>query len=144
MPERFSIVKKGYNPVEVDERLSALEEEVRAYREKDDAIRNAIVNAQIAADSIIQNAKNQGRTIRENTAKQLQDVSSSIVTQKRMLADFARDYNEMVSKYLTVTKNEDFKMISKKIDALEEYLKIYSEEVTEDLEIEKKGAGKKK
>jgi len=136
MSERFVLVKRGYDTEAVERYIATLEAQIDSYREKDKAINNAIVSAQQAADSIVVNAKNQGRTIRENTIKQLTDIALSIGTQKQLLEDFQNEYNTIVSKYLKLTDNEDFKAISAKIDALESYLADFSDEVTEDLEIE--------
>ncbi|MCL2752564.1 MAG: DivIVA domain-containing protein [Defluviitaleaceae bacterium] len=136
MSERFVLVKRGYDTEAVDYYVTALETQIDNYREKDRAINNAIVSAQQAADSIILNAKNQGRIIRENTVKQLTDIALSVGTQKQLLEDFVNEYNNVVSKYLKLTDNEDFKVIAEKINALESYLSDFSDEVVEDLEIE--------
>jgi len=136
MSERFVLVKRGYDTEAVERYVASLESQIDGYREKDRAINNAIVSAQQAADSIITNAKNQGRIIRENSVKQLTDIALSINTQKQLLEDFVNEYNSVVSKYLKLTDNEDFKAIAAKINALENYLADFSDEITEDLEIE--------
>ncbi|MDR2167264.1 MAG: DivIVA domain-containing protein [Clostridiales bacterium] len=138
MAERFELVKKGYEPDAVDRYIAALEAQVASYRGKDKAITNAIISAQQAADTIITNAKSQARLIRENTAKQLGDITLSLNTQRSMLSDFASEYGMVVSKYLRVVDNSDFMGITEKIDALESYLSDFSDEVAEDLEIEKR------
>ena len=138
MSGKFAYVKKGYDPIAVDSYIMALEVEVKTHRENDEIIRNAIVSAQQAADGIIQNAKNQGRHIREKTAKQLEDVAFSVSQQRRMLADFARDYGNIVTKYLKITEDVDFQAVNAKIDALENYLKGFSDEIHEDLEAERR------
>ena len=137
MSEKFELVKKGYDPKEVDVYIRALEVELRSYKDRDEVIRNAIVSAQQAADNIIQNAKNQARHMRENTAKQLEDISISIAAQRQMLSAFVREYEVLVSKYLKPIDNADFAAIYSKIDSLESYLKGFSEEVAEDIEIAK-------
>ena len=140
MSERFVLVKRGYDTNAVDRYIAALEAQVDGYREKDKAINNAIISAQQAADGIILNAKQQGRVIRENTIKQLADITLSVGTQKQLLEDFASEYNYVASKYLKLTDNEDFKAIADKISALENYLADFSDEVVEDLEIESRTA----
>jgi DivIVA domain-containing protein len=138
MSERFNIVKRGYDPAEVDQYISSLQARIREYEEKDKAINNALVSAQQAADGIIVNAKNQGRVIKENTAKQLNDIAMSISTQRQMLADFANAYFSVVSRYLKPMDNAEFKAINEKINALESYLTDFSDEISEDLEIGKR------
>lgn len=134
----FNHVKKGYSPAEVEDYIRRLETELKVYKDKDATIHQAIISAQVAADNIVRNAKNQGRVIRENIAKQLDDVSLSIAAQKQMLANFVEDYNLMISKYLKVVDNEDFKNISEKVDSMAAYLQNFREEIDEDLEMEKK------
>ena len=138
MSQRFELVKRGYDPDAVDRLVQSLEKQVEAYRNKDQAINNAIVSAQQAADDIIANAKNQARLIRENTSKQLADIALSLGTQRRMLSDFATEYSMVVSKYLKAVDNVDFVRITEKIDALDSYLSDFADEVSEDLEIEKR------
>ena len=139
MSGRFTHVKKGgYDPAEVEHYVGELEKQLKYYRDRDATINQAIISAQAAADNIVQNAKNQGRTIREHVAKQLEDVSLSISSQKQMLSSFARDYNTVISKYLRVIDDEDFKDINEKIDSMEAFLRDFSQEVHEDLQIERR------
>jgi len=138
MSQRFELVKRGYDPEPVDRYIQSLETQIAQYRAKDKAINSAIISAQEHADTIIANSKKQGRLIRENTAKQLQDIFESIDTQRGLMADFAAEYDTIVSKYLKAVDNEDFKALSTKIDRLENYLENFVDEISEDLEIEKR------
>jgi len=138
MPDRFNLVKRGYDPVAVDQYIDKLEIELRGHRDKGSIINHAIVSAQQAADNIILNAKSQGHYIRESTAKQLEDITLSIAGQRQLLNEFVREYNSVVSKYLTPMDNQDFKTASAKIDALEAFLHSFSEEVDEDLQVVKR------
>jgi len=138
MSQRFELVKRGYDPETVDKYVQSLEVQIAQYRAKDKAINNAIVSAQEHADTIILNSKKQGRLIRENTAKQLQDIFESINEQRRFLADFSNDYEKMVATYLKALDNEDFRSLNAKIDRLEAYLGNFVDEVSEDLEIERR------
>jgi len=136
MAGRFELVKKGYCPDAVDRYVQSLEAQVAGYRDKDKAITGAIISAQHAADNIVTNAKVQARIVRENTSKQLADISLSLNTQRRMLSDFASEYGVVVSKYLKAVDNADFIGITEKIDSLETYLADFADEVAEDLEVE--------
>jgi len=139
MSGRFNHVRKGgYDPAEVEHYIRELEAQLSYYKDRDATINQAIISAQAAADGIVQNAKNQGRTIRENVAKQLEDVSLSISSQKQMMANFVQDYNAVISKYLRVIDDEDFREINDKIDSMEAYLRDFSQEVHEDLQIERR------
>ena len=123
---------------QVDEYIATLQAEVESYKEKDAAINDAIVSAQQAANDIVLNAKNQGRAIKENTAKQLADIALSAATQRQMLNDFATEYEALATKYLKATSAADFKAVLNKIDGLEKYLANFSDEISEDLALGKK------
>jgi len=139
MSGRFNYVRKGgYDPAEVEHYISELENQLKFYKDKDATINQAIISAQSAAESIVQNAKNQGRAIRESVAKQLEDVSLSISSQKAMLSNFISDYNAVLAKYLRVIEDEDFREMANKIDTIEAFLRDFSQEVHEDLQIEKR------
>jgi len=138
MSGRFNIVKKGYDPTEVEYHIASLEAQLKTYREKDAIINQAIISAQAAADSIVINAKNQGRTIREDIAKQLEDVSLSVTTTRLLMNNFISEYNTIVSKYLKVIDNDDFKSISEKVDSMEAYLKDFTQEVNEDMQMQER------
>jgi len=138
MSGRFNLVKKGYDTEAVDRYISTLESQLDMYREKEKAINNAIVNAQRAADDIVFNAKKQSRVIRENASKQMMDISLSANKQRNLLTGFASEYSMVAAKYLKVVDNSDFDELSKKIDDLEEYLTTFSEELSEDLEADRR------
>lgn len=122
MPNRFAYIKRGYDPDEVDAKIDSLEDIIKGYRDKDAAIKNAILSAQIAADNIIQNAKNQAAEIRTAAVEQIKDIQLSVVTQKDMLAQFQNEYNILAKKYLKDVNEEDIKVVAGKIDALEKHL----------------------
>jgi len=136
MPNKFNYVKKGYDPQAVDSYIDIADAELKGYKEKSEIINQAIVSAQQAADDIIKNAKNQGRVMRRNIAKQLEDISVSLEGQKQWMEDFKQEYNLMISKYLHAFNNNDFKAIDNKINALEKYLRSFSDEVNDDIKIE--------
>jgi len=138
MPDKFIYVKKGYDPQAVDRYIDALEMELKTHRDKNATINHAIVSAQQAADTIIKNAKNQGRAMRASTAKQLEDLTLALASKKQWVADFVDEYNTVVAKYLRATESDDFRAINEKIDGLDNFLRSFSEEINEDLEIENK------
>lgn len=128
MPNRFSIEKRGgYNTDEVDERIDELEAIIRSYKDKDTAIKNAILSAQVAADSIIRNAKNRSFEMKEGSVKRVQDIINSVSEQKKIVQEFQEEYTRQVSKYLHDINERDIAAITRKIEALEEYLTKFSE-----------------
>jgi len=120
--DKFSIVKKGYDIAEVDEYINMLEGVVKSYKDKDAAIKNALISAQLAADNIIQNAKNRSVEMKESSVKQLHDILNSLEQQKDMLADFQQEYEAQIQKYLHQIVPADMKAIGSKIDSLETFI----------------------
>ncbi|MDR2899480.1 MAG: DivIVA domain-containing protein [Clostridiales bacterium] len=123
MPAFFQTVKNGYNPDEVDRHLNNLESVINSYKEKDAAISNAIVNAQIAADNIIKNAELAAADIRKNAVAQLEKIEDSLENQRKLVDEFKEDYNLILSKYLTKVNNTDIAELKTKIDTLDKFLK---------------------
>lgn len=122
MQNNFSIVKKGYNTIEVDEYIEELEKVIRSYKEKDKAIKNAIINAQVAADNIVKNAELEAASIKHNAVAHLANIQNSLVQQKVMLKEFQADYNTLISKYVIDFNDAEYLQTYTKINELEEYL----------------------
>lgn len=118
----FNIVKNGYHTDEVDTHISILERTLAEYREKDAAIANTMINAQIAADNIIKNADLAARSIRQEAIDHLDKISTSLDKQRRLIARFERDYSELVEKYLIKVDGNDFNQILEKVEELDNYL----------------------
>ena len=127
MADKFNIVKKGYDIAEVDEYVNTLEEIVKSYKEKDSAIKNALISAQLAADNIVQNAKNRSVEMKDSSVKQLYDILSSLDRQKEMLDVFQKEYEVQIQKYLKQIIPEDIQAIRSKIDALEGFISKFTQ-----------------
>ena len=136
MPTSFSYVKKGYNPVEVDNYIETLENVVKSYKEKDSAIKNAIINAQIAADNIIRDAERKSNDMSVQAIKKVDLIRTSISTQRSLVKSFQDDYNALVGKYVSNFEQKDVLPVYASISELEEYLTSltsdFSEEFNED------------
>jgi len=130
--DKFSIVKKGYDIAEVDEYINTLEGVVKSYKDKDAAIKNALISAQLAADNIIQNAKNRSVEMKESSVKQLHDILNSLETQKDMLGNFQKEYEAQVQKYLHHVIPEDIQAIRNKIESLESFISKFTQSEQED------------
>ncbi len=133
MEQEFTVVKKGYDPNEVDEYINKLEEVIKSYKEKDVSIKNAIISAQVAADNIVKNAELEANEIvrtaeneaderRTETVSVLTVLSEDIKRQKGMIKDFQEDYNGLMKKYFTDFNNREFLSLFEKINGLEESL----------------------
>ena len=128
--ESFNIVKRGYNPQEVDEYIETLEQVIKSYKDKDNAIKNAIISAQVAADNILKNTHLEVAEYKARSLELLQHILDSIETQKNHLQAFQDDYSNMLQKYLKPFEESDAAVVYEHIDELENYLK----ELTESLE----------
>ena len=130
--ESFSIVKRGYNPQEVDEYIETLEQVIKSYKDKDNAIKNAIISAQVAADNILKNTHLEAAEYKTRTLAQLRHIYDSVETQRSRLQSFQDDYNDMLRKYIQPFEESDVALIYTRIDELEKYLRELNESVEEE------------
>jgi len=122
MSERFTVVKRGYDISEVDQYITQLETVIRSYKEKDSAINNALISAQIAANNIINEANRNAGSMKVGAIAKLDAITASIAVQKRMVKEFQDDYNRFVNKYLKEINESDILSLYSKIQDLEEYI----------------------
>ena len=154
MSGRFSIVKKGYSPEEVDEYLDSVREHLTRldtmyknslqeidelkkalgyYKNKEASIKNAIVNSQVsaenmmlnaknAAENIVRSAKNEAEITKEAVNRLLSDIVVSMHPHRKIMHNFRRDYNALLSKYMREINDNDFKELTDKLDSLEKYI----------------------
>jgi hypothetical protein len=122
MPDRFNYVKKGYDPEQVDTYIETLEQVVKSYKDKDSAIKNAIISAQMAADNIVKNAHVQVAESRTQALSQIQSIIASISDQRNKVKEFQEEYVGMVQKYLIDFNEVDMNRIYSKITDLEQLI----------------------
>ena len=120
--KEFTIIKRGYNPEEVDKYIGSLERSIDEYKEKDKAISSAILNAQVAADNIIRNANAQSDEILNEAISFLDLIHKSIGKQKEFVKNLQDDYSELSNKYLKNVQATDFLNVFSNINNLENYL----------------------
>ena len=120
--ESFTLVKRGYNPEEVDKYIATLEQVIKSYKDKDNAIKNAIISAQIAADNVIKNAHMQAAEYRTKIYEQLQDVKLSIEKQRNRIKAFQDIYNNLISKYLRDIDEADLAELYGKLNEMEKII----------------------
>ena len=122
MPDRFMYVKRGYDPQEVDRYIESLEAVIKSYKEKDSAIKNAIISAQMAADNIVKNAHLLVAESRTQALSQIQSIIASISEQRNKVKEFQEEYTNMVQKYLIDFNEADMNRIFNKITELEQLI----------------------
>ncbi len=118
---KFGYKKNGYDPEEVDNYINSLESVLKSYKEKDAAIKNAIVNAQIAADNIIKNAEFQANDIKSTAVSQMTNFAGTIQTQKTLIKEFQDDYKYLIQKYVLDFQENEFVKLYEKLNQIEEY-----------------------
>jgi hypothetical protein len=122
MAEKFTFVKRGYDPEEVDRYIDSLEIVVKSYKEKDNAIKNAIISAQMAADNIIKNAQIQVAESRTQALTQIQSIIASIGEQRSKVKEFQDEYTALMQKYIIDMNENDISRIYAKIAELEQII----------------------
>ena len=117
--EKFSIVKKGYNPTEVDTYVETLEQVIKSYKDKDNAIKNALISAQVAADNVVKNAHLQAVEYKQQIGKQLAFVQESIAAQRQKIQAFQEMYRTMMQEYLKDMTDKDIKPLYGRLDEID-------------------------
>lgn len=120
--EQFTYVKRGYDPEEVDRYIATLEQVIKSYKEKDNAIKNAIISAQVAADNMVKNAKMQADEYKGQIAKELDKVSLEVDRQRMRIQAFKDVYSGLVKKYLTDLDEDDMTDIFARLDDVEKLI----------------------
>ena len=117
--EQFSIVRRGYDPEEVDRYVSTLEHVIKSYKEKDNAIKNAIISSQVAADNIVANARNIATEMKSKIAKQLSYITEAVDMQRVKLRAFQDVYSSLVQKYLKEMDISEMNELMERLNDLE-------------------------
>jgi len=94
--DQFTYVKRGYDPEEVDKYITTLEQVIKSYKDKDNAIKNAIISAQVAADNIARNAQMNADAYKVQINEQLSDIRATLDRQRMSLQAFQESYANMV------------------------------------------------
>ncbi|MCI8806343.1 MAG: DivIVA domain-containing protein [Clostridiales bacterium] len=127
----FQMVRKGYNPDEVDAYIEELENQLNEYKEKSSTINKAIINAQIAADNIIKaahsetekilsQAKKEATDLKQATINQIKYLKLNIANQKNLINNFRRDYEFLTEKYLNPLVTSDTDKVFDKLTEIEQ------------------------
>ena len=122
--EQFTIVRRGYDPEEVDKYISTLEQVIKSYKDKDNAIKNAIISAQVAADNMVKNAKMQADEYKAQIVRELGKVSVEVERQRVQLQAFQDIYTSLVRKYLVEPKENDMRELFARLDDVDKIINI--------------------
>jgi len=117
--EQFTLVKRGYDPTEVDKYIDTLEQVIKSYKDKDNAIKNAIISAQMAADNMVKNAKLQADDYKAQIVKELGKVREDIDRQRMRMQAFQDVYNGLIRKYLKELDGDDISQLFTRLDDID-------------------------
>ena len=120
--EQFPYVKRGYDPEEVDRYIATLEQVVKSYKEKDNAIKNAIISAQVAADNMIRNAKAQASEYKALLAGELDKVTLEVERHRIRIKAFHDVYASLVRKYLTEVDEGELNDLYSRLDDIDKLI----------------------
>lgn len=117
--ESFTYVKRGYDPDEVDKYIATLESVIKSYKDKDNAIKNAIISAQVAADNMIKNARLQADDYKGQIVQELEKVRQEVERQRMRLHAFQDVYTGLIRKYLTTLDENDMTELHTRLDDID-------------------------
>lgn len=119
---QFTYVKKGYNPEEVDKYIANLEAIIKSYREKDNAIKNAIISAQVAADNMVKNARLQADEYKIQIARELEKLKGQINRERATVQNFQDSYASLVRTYLAKLDEDETSGVHARLDDMEKLI----------------------
>lgn len=120
--EQFTLVKRGYDPEEVDNYIATMENVIKSYKDKDNAIKNAIISAQVAADNMIKNAKLQADEYKLQILHELSDVRSEIDRNREHIQSFQDLYSQLIRKHLYALDEKEFSKLHNTLDNVEKLI----------------------
>lgn len=114
----FTQCRKGYSPEEVDLYIQELETkisrqaaELNAFKEKEMAINKSVIDAQLLAEEIENQARTKAGELRQESLKDLEDVKEKVLTLHEKLVSFQSEYARILQQYLVSLRSEDMKAL---------------------------------
>ena len=119
---QFTYVKRGYSPEEVDKYIANLETIIKSYREKDNAIKNAIISAQVAADNMVKNARMQADEYKVQIARELENLRGEINRERTNVQNFQDSYAGLIRTYLQKLDDGQTSGVHSRLDDMEKLI----------------------
>jgi len=123
----FTEVKRGYDPDEVDSYIASLDNVIKSYKEKDNAIKNAIISAQLAADNMIKNAKLQADEYKIQIVRELENMRTEIERERAKIQEFHEVYAGLVRKYLIKLDEQDVSKVHASLNEIDRLIDLLME-----------------
>lgn len=118
MATSFTMVKKGYEPKEVQEYIRLLEKELESYKNKEQFISQALVEAQVSAKNVIEQAEQQAIQIEEDAFSKLEHVKEKIEQSKEKLYKFQDDYSSFIKRFSSSFNDEELNKLLTSLDSV--------------------------
>ena len=123
----FTEVKRGYDPDEVDNYIASLDNVIKSYKEKDNAIKNAIISAQVAADNMIKNAKMQADEYKLQIGRELEKMRAEVERERVKIQEFHETYADLVRKYLIKLDEKDTSNLHNSLNEVDRLIDLLME-----------------
>ena len=117
--EHFTFVKRGYDPEEVDKYITTLEQVIKSYKDKDNAIKNAIISAQMAADNVVKNAQAEAESYKVQIGEQLVGMRGALDRQRASLQSFQSANANAIRKCIHELESLDLSEMFARIDEMD-------------------------
>jgi len=117
--EQFTFVKRGYDPEEVDKYITTLEQVIKSYKDKDNAIKNAIISAQRTAEDVVKNAQAEADTYKAQMGEQLVGMRGALDRQRASLQNFQNANTNTIKKCIQELEKFDMNEMFSRIDEMD-------------------------
>lgn len=125
MPKSFTYVRKGgYDPQEVDDYLERLEKEIESFRQREQMISNAIMDAQLTSKKIIKKAEDEANHIQKDAILQLDSIRRKVSYIKQKIESFQISYNQFIERFTVSINHEDIDKLYYQLDELSSALQV--------------------
>ncbi|WZL81045.1 hypothetical protein QBE53_14755 [Vallitaleaceae bacterium 9-2] len=116
--ENFTIVKRGYDPEQVDHHIFLLNEELKQHKANAEAVTNAMVHAEMTARKIVEDAEKKADTIEGDAHQHLAALERKIKHIRMKLDAFQSQYNQLIHRYVISMNNDDFSNLYASLDKI--------------------------
>lgn len=134
MATSFTMIKKGYDPQEVQNYISLLEKQLAEYKSKEQFISQALVEAQVSAKNVIQQAETQAAQIEKDALEKLQNVRDKIHQSKEKLYQFEEDYSSFIKRFSSSFSEDELNKLLSSLDRIYTTLEVSGQDGEEELD----------
>ena len=123
--QQFSIVRKGYQPSEVDQAIEALEQKVAQqekelvdYRAREAELDKIEVQANLKAEAIIASANAMADQRLQQALQELEGIRKDALGLRELIETFQNEYNHLLRQYMLRMRTDEFPALMNRLGAL--------------------------